>query len=265
MTAQRTTETGLPAAARDYVSRWLGRAWADGDPIARLAGVAVRPDEEYCRAAAACYDEAPLLAYDAQLGRRYERFKLQNLRQYETIIDAGLEIAPWQGGDQPYEDSQQLCESVRETGRLYVYLTRSGHGPSPATGFHPLREPAGISAGGVEFCHNDVFRAVHDIFGHVMFGNGFGPKGEFLAAFCHLHMYSPDVHPVLFTEHVGQICWFFYGPHLMDANGALPRKGDPAYVPAARRPYPEQKVFPFPERLLDGFTRMFQLERSSDE
>jgi hypothetical protein len=215
-------------------------------------------DERYCRRVAAYYDRAPRMAYDAGLRRRYDRLKLQNLRQYEAIVGAGVEIEPWLGAGQPYRDSRELCERVRATRRLRVYLTRSGHGPSPAAGYHPMREPSGVSAGGVELCHNDVFRVVHDVFGHVMFGNGFGPRGEFLAAFCHMHMYSADVHPVLFTEQVAQICWFFHGPHLLDRTGALPRRGDPGYVPPPRRPYPEQKAFMFPERFLDAFTEMFR-------
>lgn len=273
VTARSSTGIDLPSTAQAYVDRWLGsaRSSARGRPIARLAEAVVRRDERYCRETAAYYDAAPLFAYDAALQQSYNNFKLQSLRQYQAIVEAGIEVEPWLGDGQPYANSRQLREHVRRTGKLRLYLTGSGHGPSGDTdssdgpGFHPLREPSGVSAEGVELCHNDVYRAVHDIFGHVMFGSGFGPYGEFLAAFCHLHMYSPDTHPVLFTEHVGQICWFFYGPHLADATGALPGKGEAGYVPPGRRPYPPQKVFAFPTRFLDGFTSMFQLQRSSDE
>jgi hypothetical protein len=260
LTEKSFTGIDLPSTAQKYVDRWFGEAWPYDHQLVQLATSAVRLDEGYCRRVAAYYDKAPLLAYDPAQRHRYDELKRQNRRQYQAIIDAGIEIEPWAGDGQPYENSRQLCEQVRETGRLYVYLTRSGHGRSAPTGFHPLREPSGVSAGGVEFCHNDLYRAVHDIFGHVMFGNGFGPQGEFLAAFCHMHMYSRDLHPVLFTEHIGQICWFFYGPHLMDETGTLPGRGDANYVPPARRPYPEQKIFSFPGRFLDEFMSMFQLE-----
>jgi hypothetical protein len=102
-----------------------------------------------------------------------------------------------------------------------------------------------------------VLRVVHDVFGHVVLGNSFGPRGEFLATYGHPHLCSPDVLPVLFTEQVGQICWFYYGPHLLDGSGRLPAPGEPGYLPPAQRPYPVQKVFTFPRRFLDRFTASF--------
>ncbi|BCB88537.1 hypothetical protein Psuf_058500 [Phytohabitans suffuscus] len=55
-------------------------------------------------------------------------------------------------------------------------------------------------------------------------------------------MYSQDVHPVLFTEQVAQICWYYFGPHLASGGG---------------RRYPEQKVFEFPAPFLERFKGMF--------
>jgi len=95
---------------------------------------------------------------------------------------------------------------------------------------------------GVQLCHNDVFRAAHDIFGHVVPGNSFSADGEFKASFCHMWLYSEDVHPVLFTEQIAQICWYFFGPHR--AAGGRPR-------------YPKQKVFEFPRHYLDTFKNLF--------
>jgi hypothetical protein len=213
-------------------------------------------DEYYCREVAACYDAAPPLAYDPTLGRRYDRLKAENLGLYQVILGEGITVEPWLGAGQPYRNSRDLRDEVRSTGRLRVFLTNSGHGPRAGTGYHPLRERSGISVGGVEFCHNDLFRAVHDVFGHVMLGSGFGIRGEFLAAFCQMQLYPRDVQPVLFTEQVGQICWFFYGPHLLVA-GSLPGRGDIGYIPPARRPYPEQKVCTFPMRFLDAFLSAF--------
>ncbi|MGI5201829.1 hypothetical protein ACQEU6_09650 [Spirillospora sp. CA-108201] len=264
VTEERPAGVDLSSLAQRHVDQWAP-AGGRGPSIGRLARTAVRLDEDYCRAVAAYYDRAPLRGGDAGLHRRYDRLKRQNLRQFRSIVEAGIEIVPWLGEGQPYGGSRDLRESVLRTGRLHVYLTSSGHGPSPASGDHPLAGPSGVVVDGVEFCHNDLFRAVHDIFGHVMLGNGFGPMGEFLAAFCHMHTYSRDVHPILFTEQIGQICWFFYGPHLLDGAGGLPTAGEPGHLPPARRPYPEQKVFAFPVRFLDAFTSLFQSERSPDD
>ena len=232
-------------------------------PLSRLGGVMVRLDEDFCREVAAYYEYAPTLDLNGSLITAYDQLKHQTVQQYHAIVDGGIEVKPWLGAEQPYRDSRQLRDSVSRTRKLHVYLSSAGHGPAEP-GFHPLREPSGVQVDGVEFCHNDLFRATHDIFGHVMFGNDFGPRGEFLAVFCQMHLYSLDAHHPLFTEQIGQICWFYYGPHLMDSTGRLPERGHPGYLPPRQRPYPEQKVFAFPQRFLDTFRDLFELERSPD-
>jgi hypothetical protein len=221
------------------------------------------PVNDFCREVAAIFDRAPRLAMDEHLKEGYEALRRQSLELYESIVEGGIRIEPWKGPCQPYRSSAELREQVRQTGVLRLYLTRDGHGPAGSTGWHPLREPAGITAGGVELTHNDVFRVVHDVFGHVVVDNSFGPRGELQATRLHMHMYPPMSHPVLFTEQIGQICWFFYGPHLRDARGELIASGEAGYQPAAVRPYPEQKVFAFPQRLLDAFRGLFDAEQES--
>ncbi|WP_301177684.1 crotonobetainyl-CoA--carnitine CoA-transferase [Actinomadura geliboluensis] len=227
------------------VARALAPTRERAAAVARIAaGAGVELDEDFGRRTAAYYDAAPEPGYGADLRRRYDRLKRHNLAQFRALTDAGVEIRPWLGDGRPYPNSRVLRDRVRRTRRLYVHLTARGHGPGPVRGFHPMREPAGLRVDGVEFCHNDVFRAVHDLLGHVAFDTGFGPKGEFLAAHGHLQLYPEEAHPVLFTEQIAQICWFYYGPH--------------RDVPASRRPFPEQKVLLFPKRFLDSFRQMFR-------
>ena len=235
--------------------------------LSRLGGVTARLDENFCREVAKYYERAPALDLRGRLITAYDLLKRETLQQYRAIVDAGVEVKPWRGGGQPYRDSRHLRHCVSRTGKLYVYLSSAGHGPhGPAEpGFHPLREPSGVRVDGVEFCYNDLFRATHDIFGHVMFGNGFGLKGEFLATFCQMHFYSREAHHPLFTEQIGQICWFYYGPHLLDRAGRLPERDAPGYLPADQRPYPEQKVFAFPQRFLDAFGDLFELESGAND
>jgi len=266
------TLAGKPITAgrlQSIAQQWADQYQAEDQwhrcPISRLPDALLSLSDEYCRDVAAYYDRAPAWTGDASLMHGYDRLKEENLRLYHRIRAEGIVIEPWLGGDQPYQNSAQLRADVRRTGRLRVFLTAHGHGPRSGTRRHPLRELSGVRAGSVEFRHNDLFRAVHDIFGHVMLEAGFGVKGEFLAAFCQLQMYPREVHSVVFTEQVGQICWFFRGPHLMRPDGSLPRSGQPGYVPPHSRPYPEQKVFAFPTRFLDAFISAFQLTRSSDD
>ncbi|WP_051385357.1 hypothetical protein [Actinokineospora inagensis] len=194
----------------------------------------IRLDPEFCRAVARFHDRAP--AWSPAAEDSYRVLRDEGLRQYRVIRSAGVVVRPWREAGQPYPDSRSLIDQVTRTGVLWVYLTRSGHGSTEVAN-HPLRAPSGVVVDGEPFCHNDILRAVHDLFGHVALGTGFGPRGEFAATGGHLGLYPRAAWPALFTEQIGQICWYFYGDHL----------------PAAPRPYPEQKVFLYPQRFLDEF------------
>lgn len=252
---------GLPCLAKRYVDTWAVDSGMGGTDIAHLARLWVDLDVGFCARVGDYYDGAARLRYDAALRRGYDRYKEENMRQYQAVLDAGIEVRPWRGTGQPYRDSRELAERVRGSGTLSVFLTRDGHG---GPGCHPMRESAGIRVDGVDLTHNDIFRAVHDIFGHVMFGHSFGPKGELKAAYTHMHMYSAESHPILFTEHVGQICWFFFGPHVRGDDGRVLRRHEPGFIDPARRPYPAQKVFAFDRTHIDEFQNMFSY-RSPDD
>lgn len=250
-----------PGTAVDFAA--VAQSYTDRHPllpsvsIQELSRLSLTLDERFCREMADLFDRAPRLVWDEDTARRYGLFKRENLAQYRAIRAAGLDVRPWADEGQPYRGSRDLVRRVRESGVLHVYLTATGHGPGPVTGFHPLRGPSGIVEHGVELSHNDVFRVVHDVFGHVVHGHEFGPRGEFRATRTHLAMYPEDAHPVLLVEQVGQICWFFYGPHLRVA-GRLPARGEPGYTPPERRPYAEQKVFPISRRHVARFTSLFK-------
>lgn len=250
-------------AAPDFAE--VARSYVESHPhlssttIATSQRLRLDLDEAFCRDMADLFDRAPLMVWNDDMARRYELFKQANLAQYRAIRAAGLDVRPWSGEQAPYADSRDLARRVRETAVLHVYLTSAGHGPGPATGFHPLRTASGVVEHGVELTHNDVFRVVHDVFGHVVHGYEFGPRGEFLATRTHLPMYPDDAHPVLLSEQVGQICWFFHGPHLR-VDGRVPARGEPGWTPPSERPYAQQKVFPLSARHVARFTNLFTEE-----
>ena len=68
---------------------------------------------------------------------------------------------------------------------------------------------------------NDIFRIVHDYFGHAKEGFGFGPKGEENAWHHHMQMFSPEARKALTSETRGQNSWVNFGPK-GDANRANP-------------------------------------------
>ncbi|MEU4642905.1 crotonobetainyl-CoA--carnitine CoA-transferase [Micromonospora sp. NPDC023814] len=251
---------GLLALAQSYVDDAAARGELPRRDLGGLPGTRVRVDPEFCRTVALHFDRAPRRDLGPDLAARYRRFTEENLRHFALLARAGIRVEPWRGPGQPYRGAADLVDRLARTGVLHVYLTRDGHGPDGPAPDHPLCAPSGVTVGGVPLLHNDIFRAVHDVFGHVMLGASMGVAGEFLAAYGHMAMYSPEVHPVVFTEQVSQICWFFHGPHLADRAGRWPRRGEPGWIPPSERPYPEQKLFPCPPGFLDRFTASFTEE-----
>ncbi|WP_051468905.1 hypothetical protein [Actinomadura oligospora] len=244
---------GLRRIAQHHIDRWSGGVVGpDGVPdVAELGRLRVTVDEGFCREVAVLYERAVRFECDPGLLERYEIVKFHNRMLYDEVTAAGVAVRPWTRDGQPYRDSRDLRGRVVRTGALEVFLTARGHGPlgvgggvGGGGGGHPLRGPSGVRVDGTDLQHNDLFRVVHDLFGHVMFGHSFGPAGELLAARCQMQLYPRAAWPVVFAEQVGQVCWFYHGPHRA--------------LPPGRRPYPEQKVLAFPDRFLDAFAGLFR-------
>jgi hypothetical protein len=239
----------------------LAHNGAEAARLERLPGVPPPVVAELCRDVADDFDRRPDHPPDDELDTvlaAYTALRQESLRQLRAVQAAGIRIRPWLRPGQPYSGSRQLSDAVRATSTLYVYLTARGHGPSGTRARrHPLLAPSGVRIEGVELCHNDVLRAVHDLFGHIAYGNSMGPAGELRAAFCQFALYPPAAHPALFAEQVSQVCWFFAGAHLRDGSGRVPARGEPGWTPPDERLYPRQKVFAGPPALLRRFTGVF--------
>jgi hypothetical protein len=102
---------------------------------------------------------------------------------------------------------------------------------------HPMMQPTGIKLGDRELLANDLFRIVHDYFGHLKEGYGFRAAGEDNAWRSHASMYSDLARPAMTTETRGQNSWVNYGPH-----GEKNRTAS-----AADTTYADQKVGLLPE------------------
>jgi hypothetical protein len=78
---------------------------------------------------------------------------------------------------------------------------------------HPMLADSGVTLDGKNLTNNDLFRIVHDYFGHAGEGNGFRADGEFNAYRIHRALYSPEAQPALATETLGQNAWVNHGPY----------------------------------------------------
>ncbi|MBY4640949.1 hypothetical protein K6L44_13355 [Gluconacetobacter entanii] len=201
----------------------------------------------------------------------YRKFREETFRQYEFLVASGLKVEAWLRKGQPYRNARHLRAEVEKSGILYVYLTRRGYGSeyhgvgqniwadgcSSALMQHPMTELTGVRASNIDLMYNDLFRAVHDVFGHLMFEASFSIEGEFLAAREHSQMYSQQVFPVLFAETVGQICWYYSGPHRT--------RGHPVCHDSRGQfisddiPYAPQKTALMPVNLIELFLKQFSV------
>lgn len=112
--------------------------------------------------------------------------------------------ARWQGPGSSWVAAKGIGpEHVR---RLPDDLSAEGKTP------HPLLEDSGVRWNGEVVTHNDLFRAVHDYYGHIKEGVGFRADGEENAWRGHSAMYSEAARPAMTAETRGQNSWVNFGP-----------------------------------------------------
>lgn len=168
----------------------------------------------------------------------YRALKDETLAQYEDLVAAGYTMEPWESEGQPYANSQEMMDDVRNNKHVYYFKTEDGFGSGQMdVNDNPMLEPTPDGRP-----YNDIFRAVHDIMGHTKIGNQFGPLGEENAWRIHAQMYSPEARKAMTTETRGQNSWVNFGPHMRNDDGSIKKQGDEGYLSVMDRPYAPQKV-----------------------
>jgi hypothetical protein len=212
----------------------------------------VDEQESFFRRVAMTYENVHHAPNDPDVKAAYDALKEEVVMQFEYMVNSGIQVNPFLKEGQPYQDSAEMMREIASTDMLYVFLTKNGYGtpghlPPPD---HPMLEYSGIEIDGTKFCYNDVLRAVHDYYCHYLFKTDFSVTGECMAALAHLSLFSKTAGLAAFSEVVGQICWFYYGTHLLDDALRIPKKGSDAYMPLGIRPYPGQKAVILPKCLM---------------
>ena len=148
-----------------------------------------------------------LAAYNALIDESSEQLKL--------ILDSGLDIDFIFGPDPYTTGPSEVLDDVVKNNHMWVYPTSEGHGSDNEFDSvdNPLLVPTDFEIKGHKLLANDVFRIVHDYFGHIKNGVGFRAVGEENAWQSHAAMFSPLARRALTTETRGQNTWLNYGPH----------------------------------------------------
>jgi hypothetical protein len=126
-----------------------------------------------------------LPTFDVTAVPAWQAMALEAEQQLELLTSHGFTFGV--SSDDPYATPWDMFASVENDRHLTVLSTES-------TGGHPVFSND----------ENDVFRAVHDIFGHFASQRGFNHHGEEAAYRRHALMFSPLARQAMATETRGQ-------------------------------------------------------------
>lgn len=131
--------------------------------------------------------------------RSYEALRKETIDQYTHLTkptnEGGMGVRVQVMDDDPYSGPEDLAADLRN--RQIKVLSTKSTGPH---GYFSNEE-------------NDMFRAVHDVFGHAGIGRNFGRHGEEAAFLSHRQMFSPAAHAALTAETRGQNSYLNYISH----------------------------------------------------
>jgi hypothetical protein len=147
----------------------------------------------------------------------YQALADETVAQYKAITDSGIvfEFMDMEGAGDPYPLSpRQAIDDLRKNGRMFIYPTDEGFGSDNDfdVSKNPLLAMSDVLISGRPAMVNDLFRAVHDYFGHAKEGVGMRAGGEDNAWRMHMPMFTPLAQRALTTETRGQNSWVNYGP-----------------------------------------------------
>jgi len=169
----------------------------------------VELDEERAAVIGKAYDKMKHDPKNPEVVRAYKALVEETLAQYDAILEEGYAM---ELNDAEYDNSKDMIEDVRNRKVMRVFSTEDGFGSKGISAKERRENPMLADSGrtdknGKPLLVNDIFRFVHDFFGHGKLGNGFGPLGEENAWNVHSLMFSPLARRALTTETRGQNSW----------------------------------------------------------
>jgi hypothetical protein len=183
----------------------------------------VQVDPERAARIAAAYDAMPHAPNDPRVKAAYADLIQQTTDQFHALEKAGYKFTFFDGATDPYKGNPwNAMRDLRANKRMAVYGTYDGYGTEGVTkGMiedNPMLADTGMrwpDQKGVmhPVLANDLFRAVHDAFGHGLEGAGFRAQGEENAWQAHARMFTGDAVGAITSETRGQNSWLNYGPY----------------------------------------------------
>ena len=181
-------------------------------------------DVERAEAIAQAYENMEHAPKDPAVRAAYRDLIEQTTEQYQALSDAGYTFSFFDGDQapDPYDTNPwNSMRDMRENKHMAVFSTEAGFGSDESFDVtdNPLLEDTGLrwplGEGGpmVKVLANDLFRAVHDAFGHGLEGAGFRARGEENAWQAHVRLFTGPAAGAMTSETRGQNNWLNHGPH----------------------------------------------------
>lgn len=175
-------------------------------------------DPAFASRVADAYEQMEHNPSDPEVKAAYEQLIKETAAQYQAALDAGLkvEFINFEKDGDPYAESPRMVtDDINDNNHMWVFSTRDGFGSDETfdPSENPLLQETEFEISGQKALANDLFRVVHDYFGHAKEGVGFRANGEENAFRAHSAMFSPLAQRALATETRGQNSWLNFGPH----------------------------------------------------
>jgi hypothetical protein len=186
--------------------------------------VYVEVDEQRAKRIAQAYEEMEHNPQDPKVKEAYQNLINQTVKQYEMLVEAGYQFYFFDETNDPYNGSPWAAmEELRTKKMMGSFATEAGFG-SGATDLNiednPMLKDTGFEWGfgsldgqKKRVLANDLFRCVHDAFGHGLEGAGFRARGEENAWQSHARLFTGSAVAAITSETRGQNSWLNYGKY----------------------------------------------------
>lgn len=146
--------------------------------------------------------------------KAYDALIEETFGQYEAARKAGVKFEFMPEGQDLYGNPRNAINDIVTNQHMFVFPTESGFGSlNKSQQANPLLQKTGEKWNNKDVTANDLFRAIHDYYGHAKHGVGFRSAGEENAWQSHSRMYSPEARPAATSETRGQNSWVNFGPY----------------------------------------------------
>lgn len=183
----------------------------------------VKIDEDRSRRIAEEYEKMKHDPQNPKVKEAYESLIEQTKKQYDALVADGYSFTFFDSKTDPYKGNPwEAVNDLRANKKMAVYGTYDGFGTEGITDSrafdNPLLGDSGLKwpdQNGVmrAVTYNDLFRAVHDAFGHLLEGAGFRARGEENAWQAHARLFTGPAVGAMTSETRGQNSWLNFGPY----------------------------------------------------